>query len=75
MYGIISKGPCMDCAERKPGCHDQCEKYQAFKEETVNKKKWLAEQNRFGLYHSNVRFNRSKRKWEPVPRGVGRRNR
>lgn len=25
--------PCKDCQERESGCHDRCEKYQAFKAE------------------------------------------
>lgn len=25
--------PCKDCQERESGCHDRCEKYQAFKTE------------------------------------------
>ena len=37
----INKGPCMACAERKPACHDQCEKYKEWKEERDNLKKWL----------------------------------
>lgn len=25
--------PCMNCKERKPACHDRCERYKAYKEE------------------------------------------
>lgn len=24
--------PCMNCAERAPGCHGRCERYQAYRE-------------------------------------------
>lgn len=32
------KGPCMDCADRSPGCHDRCQAYQAFKKRSEARK-------------------------------------
>lgn len=30
--------PCKDCPDRHLGCHDKCEKYQAFKKESLDYK-------------------------------------
>lgn len=36
------ESPCKDCPDRYLGCHDRCEKYQAFKKDKNNYKEELA---------------------------------
>ena len=31
--------PCLDCAERHPCCHDECEEFKAFRSR-ISKRKW-----------------------------------
>ena len=38
--------PCgKDCQERKPGCHDHCEKYKAWHEELERAKAYVRKEN------------------------------
>ena len=37
--------PCKGCTDRTITCHGVCKKYQAWKKEDEEKKKWLREQN------------------------------
>lgn len=32
------KYPCKNCVKRVPGCHDRCERYNAAKQESANRK-------------------------------------
>lgn len=58
--GIFTCKP--DCAERKPGCHDHCEKYQAEKAEhtrcKANAERWKEAQD----YTYSLRAKRANRK-------------
>ncbi len=44
------KAPCKDCQERELGCHDRCEKYQAFRVERQEYNLKIAEINGFDNY-------------------------
>ena len=50
---IRDKPPCKGCAERYPGCHDNCEKYKAWKSrlDEVNKRRKEYESKPFVKYN------------------------
>lgn len=41
--GVSQKGPCIDCEDRKVGCHSDCERYKAWLEAYHKEKAWLKE--------------------------------
>ena len=43
------KSPCYACEDRKPGCHDKCDKYQDFKEKNDALKKIIREEKKKNL--------------------------
>ena len=43
--------PCKDCEDRHSGCHSECEKYKAFKEESLQYNLELGK-----IYGANVYF-------------------
>ena len=59
-FGIES--PCMECQERKPACHDSCERYREYKAKVDEVKGRKREADRKEqLVHPGLK--RSKGKW------------
>ena len=57
------KGPCLNCTDRKVGCHSTCEKYKSYREykDEENKKIKQSKQIYSDLYAiKNTKF---KRRW------------
>lgn len=37
------KGPCQECKDRNPGCHDKCERYLSYRQEIEKEKQARSE--------------------------------
>lgn len=60
-FGIES--PCLECQERKPACHDSCERYRGYKAKVDEVKGRKREADRKEqLVHPGIK--RSKWKWK-----------
>ncbi len=58
--------PCMNCKERRIGCHSSCEKYQQGRAENDAMNRRFATENRMRSYQIETRLRlteRNKRKW------------
>lgn len=57
---------CMDCKERRVGCHSSCEKYRQDRAENDAMNERVATENRMRAYQIETRLRlteRNKRKW------------
>ena len=47
--------PCKDCPDRHLGCHDRCEKYQAYKKAKLSYKEELSKSKSEYAYYADKR--------------------
>ena len=57
----MTKRPCLNCPDRRPGCHQNCKKHKNAGEEERAKMAWLNEK-RAGLFDQEYTLQRTMKK-------------
>ena len=69
------KAPCKNCPERHEACHDQCQKYIAFRDEKLKQNLWMSMKNQYSVKPSGAKYNKNMGAYVFPQRGINRRNR